>query len=59
MKMGRRGESMRTRKIAWILIFLILINCVKGKTKENDPTDEALSYLNSLYPKSEPITKKK
>ncbi|TQE64196.1 hypothetical protein [Leptospira noguchii] len=49
---------MRTRKIAWILIFLILINCVKGKTKENDPTDEALSYLNSLYPKSEPITKK-
>ncbi|EMN42773.1 hypothetical protein [Leptospira weilii] len=49
---------MKVQKVTYILIFLILVNCVKGKTKENDPTEEALAYLNSLYPKSEPLTKK-
>ncbi len=57
--MDQRGESMRTRRIAWILIFLILVNCVKGKAKENDSTDEALSHLKTLLPKHTELVKEK
>lgn len=57
LKLEIRRKNMTAKRITSILIFLILVNCV-GKTKENDPTDEALLYLNSLYPKSEPTTKK-
>ncbi|WP_078127801.1 hypothetical protein [Leptospira alexanderi] len=48
---------MKVQRVTLILIFLILVNCV-GKAKEIDPTEEALEYLNSLYPNSKPITKK-
>lgn len=48
---------MKVQRVTLILIFLILVNCV-GKTKGNDPVEEALAYLNSLYPHSEPTTKK-
>ncbi|AVQ12274.1 Leucine rich repeat protein [Leptospira santarosai] len=47
---------MKLKKLTLILIFLILVNCV-GKAKVNDPTEEALVYLNSLYPNSKPLTK--
>ncbi|WP_425529184.1 hypothetical protein [Leptospira stimsonii] len=57
--MDQRGESMRIRKIAWILIFLILVNCEKEKTKENDPIDEALVYWKTLTPTDDRITKEK
>ncbi|MGQ2802060.1 hypothetical protein ACT54M_16880 [Leptospira santarosai] len=47
---------MKVRRIVSFFVFLILVGCV-GKAKVNDPTEGALAYLNSLYPKSEPITK--
>ncbi|QDK26091.1 hypothetical protein [Leptospira weilii] len=50
---------MKTQKITYILIFLILVNCVKGKTKENDPTEEALTYLRILAPTDDRMTKEK
>ncbi|AVV79212.1 putative lipoprotein [Leptospira santarosai str. 2000027870] len=47
---------MKVRRIVSFFVFLILVGCV-GKAKVNDPTEEALTYLNSLYPKSKPIVK--
>ncbi len=37
----------------------MLVNCVKGKTKENDPTEEAVAYLYSLYPNSDQLNREK
>ncbi|EMJ61795.1 hypothetical protein [Leptospira weilii] len=50
---------MKVQKVTYILIFLILVNCVKGKTKENDPTEEALAYLRTLLPQHGQLTKEK
>ncbi|AXR60314.1 hypothetical protein [Leptospira mayottensis] len=50
---------MKVQKITYLLIFLILVNCVKGKAKENDPTEEALSYLRILAPNDARMTKEK
>ncbi|TQE62452.1 hypothetical protein [Leptospira noguchii] len=50
---------MKVQKITYLLIFLILVNCVKGKAKENDPTEEALAYFYSLYPNSDQLSREK
>ncbi|MCH1914665.1 hypothetical protein L9Z41_03110 [Leptospira noguchii] len=50
---------MTARRITFILIFFILVNCVKGKTKENDPTEDALIYLKTLLPKNTELVKEK
>ncbi|EMN45524.1 leucine rich repeat protein [Leptospira weilii str. LNT 1234] len=57
--MEQREVNMKTQKITYILIFLILVNCVKEKAKENDPTEEALSYLRTLRPQHNQLTKEK
>ncbi|MDI7230588.1 hypothetical protein [Leptospira santarosai] len=49
---------MTAKRITSILIFLILVNCV-GKTKENDPTEEALAYLRTLRPQHDQLTKER
>ncbi|RHX82935.1 hypothetical protein [Leptospira stimsonii] len=50
---------MKVQKITYLLIFLILVNCVKGKAKENDSTEEALAYLRTLQPQHNQLTKEK
>ncbi|WP_078131992.1 hypothetical protein [Leptospira alexanderi] len=50
---------MKTRKVVWTLIFLILVSCVKEKAKESDPIEEALADLRTILPKHSQLTKER
>ncbi|EMM86619.1 hypothetical protein LEP1GSC039_3952 [Leptospira santarosai str. 2000027870] len=49
---------MTAKRITFILIFLILVNCV-GKEKANDPVEESLRYWKIVAPNDDRMTKEK